>query len=64
MCRCSDRTELYCTELCALDWIRTSTPVKELPPQDSVSTNSTTRANTGYFRKEPLQITFRKLDQT
>lgn len=29
---------------CALDWIRTSTPVKELPPQDSVSTNSTTRA--------------------
>jgi hypothetical protein len=28
----------------ALDWTRTSTPIKALPPQDSVSTNSTTRA--------------------
>ena len=30
--------------LCAQDWIRTSTPVKALPPQSSVSTNFTTWA--------------------
>ncbi len=30
--------------VCAHEKIRTSTPVKALPPQDSVSTNSTTCA--------------------
>lgn len=54
----------------ALDWIRTSTPLREPPPQDGESTNFSTRAflilwrrkdiffisNTSYFFKETVTI--------
>ena len=36
--------QLLLHSFCAQDWIRTSTPVKALPPQSSVSTNFTTWA--------------------
>ncbi len=40
------KSPLLSKRLCAHDWSRTSTSLRTLPPQGSVSTNSTTWAET------------------